>query len=469
MYALVLCAGAASLATPASADPKPAAGAGVKPSASAAAPSVASSSAVPAQPAPPLEPQGAADETDDDSDDQAPATNPHGNMAPQNTSTPSPSVPKGTVRVHVIDAQFKPVLASPVKLGIINRSIAEGESRSAKMGTTDADGNAHFDGLTAHSDIAYRVTVPYQGAQYMAEPFMLQADMGEQVTVHVYPVTTDIAQSAIRMAAFVYIEPRDDAFQFEVAYQVFNLGKNTWVPTDLVTGLPSGWKAFTAQQDMGANGVTKDDAGARWMGTFSPGQHEVSYRFQVPNDLDEDVSFTIPLPPLVRQMQVVAEASPGMALSSAGFSAAQVTTNNNGQRVLAIGKQVPEGEPLKEVVVELRGIPVPGPGRWYAVVLAGGFVGIGLITAFGERKVQRSATGNEEDRDRARELLLRELVELERARRDESIGPRAHQQAREALMVALVRLGPKPGKRDKRSPKGKTRPGSSRRSGAVAN
>jgi hypothetical protein len=338
--------------------------------------------------------------------------NPHGNMAPQNTSTPSPSVPKGSVVVHVIDEQFHSVASSPVKLGIINRSIAEGESRSAKMGTTDAGGNARFDGLTAHSDIAYRVTVPYQGAQYMAEPFMLQADMGEQVTVHVYPVTTDINQTSIKIAGFVYIEPRDDAFQFEVAYQVFNMGKNTWVPTDLVTPLPTGWKAFTAQQDMGANGVTKDDAGARWMGTFSPGQHEVSYRFQISNDLDEDVSFSIPLPPQVAQVQVVAEASPGMSLSAPGFGAAQPTTNNNGQRVLAMGRQVRGGEPIKDVVVELRGIPVPGPGRWFAAVFAAAFVGIGLITAFGERKVQRSVVGRDEDREQARELLFRELVEL---------------------------------------------------------
>ena len=59
------------------------------------------------------------------------------------------------------------------------------------------------------------------------------------------------------------------------------------------------------------------------------------------------------------------------------------------------------------------------------------------------------------DKKRARELLLRELVALEAARRAERIGPRSYEQSRSALIDAIARLGlPTEGPR-KRSKDGK--------------
>ena len=56
------------------------------------------------------------------------------------------------------------------------------------------------------------------------------------------------------------------------------------------------------------------------------------------------------------------------------------------------------------------------------------------------------------DKKRARELLLRELVALEAARRAEKIGPRSYDQSRLRLIDAIARLG-LPAERSKASRK----------------
>jgi hypothetical protein len=178
--------------------------------------------------------------------------------------------------------------------------------------------------------------------------------------------------------------------------------------------------------------------GARLAGTFAPGQEEVSFRFQLPNPEEDSAHFRFTMPPHVAELRVMAESSPGMQLSSAGFESAQLGTNRNGQRLQTIRKVAARGErPLDELVVELAGIPTPGAGRWIAVAIALGLFGFGITVGLRRKGAPEVPF---DQAQQARMLLLAEIAELDRAKAQERIGPRTHGETRGRLLQALARL-----------------------------
>src|SRR5262249_21646926 len=152
----------------------------------------------------------------------------------------------------------------------------------------DDQGNLRFDALEAGGGVAYRITVPFgsmgggEPATYAAMPFQLDLHHGQRVRIHVYPVTSRISEAMVGMDGIVYMELNDDVIQFDELYRVYNVGAVTWVPSDVVITLPRGFKAFSAQKEMSDTGWDEvPGRGAKLRGTFSPGQHETHFRYQV--------------------------------------------------------------------------------------------------------------------------------------------------------------------------------------------
>jgi hypothetical protein len=375
-----------------------------------------------------------------------PVGHPGTSEPPQDASEASPTVESGAISATIVDEHGAPVAGAQVRLGTLFQKIAEGESRSEVFAQADATGSVSFAGLARGSDHAYRVTVSQGAAVYSSPPFNLRQDMGQRVLLHVYPSTSNIESAMVGMRGYLYIETRDDVFQCEALFRVFNVGLVTWVPQDVVVRLPKGFKAFKAQESMtDVRFEQVDGVGAKLKGTFSPGQNEVSFRFQVPKTTDESAVFHVGLPPHVAEMRVIAEASSAMNLDVEGFDRPVPTANNNGQRVLVAVKQLRRrDEEIKDFTATLSGIPVSGPGRWIALLVAFGF-GIGGVFAargaFDDAGAGKTAAA---DKKKASELLLRELVALEAARRAERIGPRSYLQSRERLIDAVARLGVNP-------------------------
>jgi hypothetical protein len=358
-------------------------------------------------------------------------------------SEATPALPPGAISATIVTDQGVPMPGTAVRLGILFQKIAEGESRSEKFAQADATGTVRFADLTMGSDYAYRVTVEAGPAKYQTAPFNLRRDMGQRVVLHVFPSTADIEKAMIGMRGYMYIETRDDVFQFEVLFRVFNVGQVTWVPKDVVVQLPKGFKAFKAQESMtDVHFEPVEGVGARLKGTFSPGQEEASFRFQMPKSNEDSATFQMSLPPHVAEMRVIAEASSTMNLDVDGFQPPVPTANQNGQRVLVSVKQLlRRDEEIKDFVATLSGIPTPGPGRWVAVLVA---LGMAIGGVFAARGAFDDAGGGKDvaaDKKRAREILLRELMALEAARRAESIGPRSYEQSRLRLIDAIARLG----------------------------
>jgi hypothetical protein len=376
---------------------------------------------------------------------------------PQDRSNVDPALPAGTIVVEIRDGKDRPVTGAGITLGILAQSVAKGESRRHVAGVADASGSATFAGLETGTGVAYRITVPWSAgvggtakdspkepATYAASPFQLDLHRGQRVTLHVYPVTSHIEDALVGIQGILYVELKDDVVRFEELLQLYNIGTVTWVPSDVVIDLPSGFKAFNSQKQMSDIGLDPvEGRGAKLRGTFAPGQHEMVFNYQVPYDGSDQANFSFTLPPHLVRMRVMAEAARGMELDVTDFPHAIADRNTNGQRLLITEKQLRPGQQqLSRLHVGLRNLPSPGPGRWWAVAIAALTVILGLTLAIKQggaasSEVLERARG---DALRARARLVEEVAALERARAAGEIGPKTYARARQALVDTLARL-----------------------------
>ncbi len=374
--------------------------------------------------------------------DEESADNPHAHAAhgagdmfqvPEDKSVPDPQLPVGTLEVHVVDPAEKPVAGATVTLGILNNSVAKGESRKRVTFTADANGIVRATGLETGSTVAYRPMVIADGATFSAMPFRLPDETGMRVQLHVYPVIDDVSAGLIVTQSMVYAEVKDDRIQVQQAFKVYNVGRNAWVPKDLVLKLPPEFTAFTSQQgmsDIGTDAVPK--TGVRIRGTFAPGQHMVEFRWQLPYKGEADVHFDVGLPPRLASARVIAPASKHTVLSVPGFPAPESMNDGAGQRVLVTEKQLRRDEaPLTTLSVMIGGLPTEGPGKLIATFLA--MVGITMGVVLGMRRPARRDPATERTR------LLGELEALERAKRAGEVGPKTYEAAYRELFDALTR------------------------------
>jgi hypothetical protein len=390
-------------------------------------------------------------EGEDDDEDDSPLPSGHpdpGNGAPKpgpatpatftppaDTETEDATLPPGTIVIELRDPENQALPSTELTLGMIHQSVAKGESREHKVESTDVTGKARIDGLETGSGIAYRITVPKEGATFAALPFQLPAQKGMHVVLHVYPVTRDVQAALVVMQGVVFVEVKDDRIQIEEAFTVFNIGKIAWVADGVLIRLPEGFTALSAQQTMSDQGLDAvDKQGGRIRGTFAPGRHELQFRWQLPYSGDRLVDFEVGLPPHVAVMRVIAGAAHGSKLRVAGFPDAERKADAQGQRLLVTEKQVRRDEPLTSLHVTLEGLPTPGPARIVATSLAGLMVVLGFSLALGG--TARPSRGASE---KARRLqFLAELADLERARRAGDVGPKTYRRARRAIIDAIA-------------------------------
>lgn len=355
---------------------------------------------------------------------------------PEDVEEPDPSSPPGVIVVDLHDADDKPVAHEEVTLGVLINSIAKGDSRKHIQATTDDAGRAVFAGLEQASNIAYRVSVGYQGGAFAATPFQLQQAKAMHVVLHVYPVTRDIQQALIVAEATVACEVREDRIQIEQALTIYNLGRTAWVPDDVRMKLPAGFTAFNAQASMSDQGVDEVDGSGRLRGTFAPGRHSVEFRWQVPWSGEKDVDFDVALPPHVAIARVMMPATSDIKLVAEGFPPTEVRHDQQGQSFLVTERRLrPEDPKLTSVSLGIHDLPTPGPGRLLATLLAACGVGVGLVLAMSAR----GGTSAGSQSKSSRTSILEELAELERGRETGEVGPKTYERVRRELIDALAR------------------------------
>jgi hypothetical protein len=385
------------------------------------------------------------EDSDDPQGDPHGGGNPHGGggdgrvkMPMQSKGQEDPSLPAGTIAIEVRDGDGKPLPDREIVLGVVENSIAKGESRKRLTATTGPDGKAIFSKLDTASVFAYRVSTVRDGATYAAPPFNLPKALGMRVSLFAYPATAEIKQSSVASQGIVYLELKDEVIQVEQAYRIFNLGSTTWLATGVPVKLPEGFKAFTSQKTMDDLSFEGSADEARFRGGVTPGMHDTAYRFQLAYGNSDSMTLDLGLLPHVQAFRVIIEAPKGLQFEVDGFPPPQAQLNGNGQRILVTEKELPKlDDGFRTVRVRLGNLPSKPQGRWYALALALGALGLGL---YGVLRLTADHKADQAELDEAQVKLLDELAELEKARASGEIGPKTYQQARGVLIDSLARV-----------------------------
>jgi hypothetical protein len=376
---------------------------------------------------------------------QATAPNPHGKAAEiKDTSVDVADLPAGTLEVLIADPLEKPVAGYPVELHVLHSSVAEGDTQTSRSGVTDESGRAVFSGLGTTTDYSYRVRVTAEPALFDSAQFQMRPDMGHRQTLHVFPITRSQKDAQVVGRGVIAVHPQDDVFLIDILYQLINLSSYAWVPEDVALELPEGWKAFTSQDATSPTRFDQNDpVGAKLIGTFAPGGREVGFRFQVDNPHAESITLRLPLLPRTIEMRVIVESSPEMSLKVPDFENAFVDHMRTGERVLVAEKSYlnrRENSP-ESLSVMIGGMPTKGNGHIVALSIAFSIALFGFWSALKKPQETKQHTDfAPEDLSHARELLLAELVDLERARDKKVIGTKAYQHTRQVLLTSLARL-----------------------------
>lgn len=385
---------------------------------------------------------------DEEGDSDAAPSTPAGHptlptgQPPEDRAAAAPDLRPGTIEVLIHDGNSAPMPRLPLRISVLHSDVAQGDSRSQIDGTTDERGVAVFRGLEVGTAFSYRVTVPRGPATFAADPVRLDPSGGQRVLLHVYPIVRDIREALVGMRGVIFVQPRDDVFHIEANFQVLNIGKVAWVPENVQLSLPDGAKAFRPADETSDTRAEKTASGAlQIVGTFSPGQRDIGFQFQLDNPHDRSKSLRIALPPHVAELRVVAEGARGMELHVASFPDAEPMQGQDGSHLLVTGKHLVRGEAsLDSISIALENLPVPSMGRWYAVGLALLIAGFGLVQMLRQSPSSARKLAREGEAEEARDLVLGELVELERLRKNDRIGPRSYEETRSELLDALARL-----------------------------
>lgn len=363
---------------------------------------------------------------------------------PPDGALDDPSLPPGTVLISIRDAEDKPIPKAQVVLGILESSVAKGDSRKRRTVEMDGEGMARIDDLAVGGGISYRVSTMRDGGSFASEPFGLTAKSGKRVVLHAYESTADVEEALVGMQAFVFIGLREDSLNVEHMFNIFNIGKTAWVPdtNGAKMILPDKHKAFNASDSMAdIKFVEGTGHEASLVGTIGPGQNEANFRYHVPLEGSERQTIRITLPPRVGEVRVFSESGKTLGLDVAGFPTAQKQRGRDGRRLWITARQATQGEHgIRTLDITITGLPTPGTGRWIAVVAALAALGLAAMVVLRGDKDAETQDDIRNDLIEARDALLGEFVTLEKAHRKGDIGPKTYQRLRNALLDALARI-----------------------------
>ncbi len=357
---------------------------------------------------------------------------------PEDTAEEDAKLPPGTLMGVVLDENEKPLPNMPITIGVVKNSVAKGESREHLIRTTDANGLLRIDNLERDSTTAYRITALREGATYAAPPFRLPEKAGVRFSLHVYPATKNLDESAVVMQAFTVVEIKDDRIQISQLYGVWNFGKSAWL-ANITIPFPKGFTAFTADQGMTDLGMDLvEGVGAHMRGTVAPGQHQLEFRWQLPYDEQTEIAIDAPLPPHLAAAKVIVPASLQMKVKVDGFDDPKIRTGNDGQRAYQTERTFRrEEKPVDMVRVHLTDLPQTSVNKSVRIGLASVSL---LSVAYG---VGFLATRKRDDRSKAeteaqRARLLEELGDLEDAKERGDVGPKTYERERRELIDAIA-------------------------------
>lgn len=271
------------------------------------------------------------------------------------------TLPAGTVRVTVLDADGLPIPRAPIALEtVIVRARADALDVVAKdSAVADEKGVVTFPKVRVAADLRHVVSTPRGDGTFATEPFTLGAKSGKRVVVHAYETVRDLAHALVAMQTLTALFVRADKIEVEVLYRIYNIGRVAWVPENVRVAFPPGVDGFFAS-DLGMAVRTADitRAGFTITGTVTPGKHELQYHYEVPRDPSGAQRLVLDQPPRVAQARVVLDASGAARLAVAGFPEAKETKVGDGVPALVTDRTVSRADGgVKSLDITFAGDP----------------------------------------------------------------------------------------------------------------
>ncbi|MBW2455338.1 MAG: hypothetical protein JRI68_12540 [Deltaproteobacteria bacterium] len=361
------------------------------------------------------------------------------------------ALPPGTLEVVILGADQQPIAGAPVTLDVSRSNAAGGQKRRRLTGTTDARGRHTFEGLDTGRRASYRLVTERGPASYASQPFNLTEQHGATSELHAYEVVESLAEAAVVIQAVLLIELERSSIAVNHLLHIINVGKKAYVTSDLALPLPLGYRGFTHEPGMTGATVTERHGHAVLTGTFPPGKQDLRFSYHLPLEGTGAQQLSIPLPPRVARTRVMLGAGGSLGLRVSGFPEAKPGRPHRGRPVVETARAIDiTGEHLAKLLqstapetldVTISGLPSAGWGRWIAALLAVVALGWGVLYRLGARRGRdQGKPERREDLSMARDALVDQLARLERARRDEQVGPRTYERLRDALLDALTRI-----------------------------
>jgi hypothetical protein len=286
-----------------------------------------------------------------------------------------------------------------------------------------------FDLVPRAGQVVYVETVMH-GQTYRTLPFQPVPDRGTRVTLFIFP----------RVLFTFSLTSRIDDEYLGVNGR-FEISNNSWMPyvggpDGLLVPLPKGFVGgLVAEKDQGDVALTPGE-GFRIMKPIAPGQRTFHGAFSLPVD-DGEVTWNMDLPFGAFNSGMEIMQVPGM----------QVKTPPNVRGETAT---VPQGTffvlpqisilPKQSMVMTISGLPAPPAWRVWLPRLMGIVVVLliigGVVFALTRKKTDTKTTAG---RDARRQQLLDELVELEKAAKNDK-SPADSARRREQIMTELEGL-----------------------------
>lgn len=359
---------------------------------------------------------------------------------PQDGAELDPSLPVGTIVLALLEADESPIPNADVVLLGTHQSIAQGDTHETLRGRSDANGVVKFSGLAFASGSSYVLQSSRGGATYEVGPISLNDQSGARAALHVYDATTSIDQVRVLSQTSVVVSIKEDVIVVEERVDLANLDPVSWI-ADQEIPLPAGFKAFTAA-DGTTPSITATDTGVRIQGTVPPGGAQLIFRYHLPLENTATQAFDMTMAPRSASVRVIAEASRKMGLVVDGFPDATRQKDKSGKGFLMTQKRVQRGDDgfLSTVHVELTGLPTRGWAPWLAVALACAALFAGGAYVVSRKSNTGMAEDTLDDLLEAKDVLLADIVDLERMYRRGEVGPKTYGRLKQAMLDALARI-----------------------------
>lgn len=329
------------------------------------------------------------DEGDDEGTHEGAGQPGHGRAAP-----PTPAVlragkvesrdnlPPGTVEVHVLDADGKPLPGARVDLLLVPHA----EGAPSQQASTDDSGHVRFvTGVTSKPG-RYLAVLAHGGLRIASPPFELEDKPGVAIELRVPGKTAALSVLRVSQSSRMMVELREDSLAFLQNLVVENTSDKIFDPgpAGVLFPLPDGCTG-AEKLEGGAEVEMKDGAGAIWRGPLAPtttplDAAQVRVGCVLPGRGTPEVEIVQPMPLGLHGGVAMIQANHTVGLSAPGLRARPAERDDNGTELRSYElASLPAGQALHLTVY---GLPTRGRiGKWLALGLVSVLVVGGIAAA----------------------------------------------------------------------------------------